>query len=244
MVKRIAPILQARMGSTRLPGKVLMKICGESILSHIVKRVELCDISPSHIWLPPVVATTTNPADDAIEFECARIGVKCCRGSEDDVLSRFYEVAVDSGAQNIMRICCDNPLLDPRFLSALAEFYCENHFSYVTNAQVPIGLATEIFTFERLKDAYLYGQKKHHREHVTPFIYDNDDGCGYLVHEPDLSHLRFTVDTPEDFSFITEVYRNLFKHNPMFGLDEVLALLQKRPELLEINKGIKQKKLA
>jgi len=236
----ITPILQARMGSTRLPGKVLMWVCGSSMLSHIVKRVAGTSRVPSPKkqfsaaldapyvpqprWQPMIVATTINPADDAIESECMRLGIRCFRGSEKDVLSRFYEAATECGAQNIMRVCCDNPLLDPKLLSALAIFYYENSYSYVTNANVPLGMAAEIFTFERLEEAYLYGKKPYHREHVTPFIYENGVDCGSLKHEPDLSHLRFTVDTPEDFSFITEIYENLYEKNPEFGLDEILSM--------------------
>lgn len=234
MVKEITPILQARLGSSRLPGKVLMQICGDSLLSHIVRRV-------SKVRQPMIVATTAAPADDRLESECARLGVRCFRGSEDDVLSRFYEAAVAFGAQNIMRICCDNPLLDPNILLELTMFYCNNCFSYVANAQLPLGASAEIFTFERLKDAYLHGKKPYHREHVTPFIYENRIGCGYLTNEPDLSHLRFTVDTPEDFAFISKIYGNLYKEDKVFGLDKVLALLHSQPELLEINRGIKQK---
>ena len=236
MVKKITPVLQARIGSTRLPGKVLKPICGESMLSHIVRRLLLAEGLE-----PMVVATTTNPADDLIESECACLGVKCYRGSESDVLSRFYEAAVDCGAGHIMRICCDNPLLDPKILSRLAIFYRKHSFSYVSYKKIPLGLGSEIFTFERLEDAYQYGKKPYHREHVTPFIYENGVGCGHLIHEPDLSHLRFTIDTPEDFSFITIIYETLYHNSTEFGLDEVLALLHSRPELLEINRRVKQR---
>jgi spore coat polysaccharide biosynthesis protein SpsF len=249
MVKKITPILQARMGASRLPGKVLMQICGDSMLSHIIRRLRLIEVatqslSPSiYPWQPIVVATTKSSVDDAIETECERLGVRCYRGSEEDVLSRFYEAAADFGAEHIMRVCCDNPLLDPKTLSALAAFYHENNYSYIANTQTPLGLSAEIFTFKRLKEAHLHGKKPYHREHVTPFMYENGIDCGKLALEPNLSHLRFTVDTPEDFAFITEIYEALYKKSPEFGLEEVLALLRERPELLEMNKGIEQKKI-
>jgi len=240
MVKKITPILQARMGATRLPGKVLMQVCGDSMLAHIVRRVT-CQKTAA--LTHPVVATTISPVDDAIEAECARLGVQCSRGSEDDVLSRFYKAAMEHGAEHIMRICCDNPMLDLKILSELVKFYQENKFTYVANSQTPLGLAAEVFTFTRLEEAHLYGKKTYHREHVTPFMYESGIDCGCLAFEPNLSHLRFTVDTLEDFVFITKVYEALYKKSPEFGLDEVLELLRAQPELLEINKEIEQKKV-
>jgi spore coat polysaccharide biosynthesis protein SpsF len=144
MVKKITPILQARTGASRLPGKVLMQICGDSMLSHIIRRLRLASGFEQMI-----IATSSSPGDDAIEAECARLNVKCRRGSEDDVLLRFYEAASSCRAAHIMRICCDNPLVDPEILFNLAEFYRENDYSYVSCAQIPLGLGAEIFSFER-----------------------------------------------------------------------------------------------
>jgi spore coat polysaccharide biosynthesis protein SpsF len=148
------------------------------------------------------------------------------------VLARFYEAAVSCGAQHIMRICCDNPLIDSKTLSALAEFYQENNFSYVSCPHAPLGASAEIFTFQRLEEAHRHGKEPYHREHVTPFMYENGVDCGYLAFEPDLSHVRLTVDTPEDFAFASEIYEKLYEKNPEFGLDEVLGLLREKPEIL------------
>ncbi len=235
MVKDVTAIIQARTGSSRLPNKVLMKINNKTILNHLVSRVARADKIKKI-----VIATTNKVGDDAIESECKSLGIEVFRGSKDDVLGRYFEAAKCCNAEHIMRICADNPLIEPTILGELITFYEENNFGYVRNEKTPLGLAAELFSFDRLHDANKNGLEKYHREHVTPYMYENDFDCGRLYFQPNLEHLRFTLDTPEDLKFIEAIYSN-FNGNEFFGLNEILQLLNDQPELLNINKSVVQR---
>lgn len=243
MIMKVVCIMQARVGSTRLPGKVLKKICGKTVLEHDIdrlKRVKNID--------QIVIATTTLERDNAIVEEAKRIGVDCFRGSEEDVLSRYYYAAKENNADVVVRVTSDCPLIDFQVTEKVIQFYLENKYDYVNNTIIksfPRGLDTEVFSFEVLKRAFLEATSTRDREHVTPYIWDNPNifKLGCFVNDKDYSHLRWTLDTPEDFQLISEIYKYLYSHNQCFGMDDIIELYNKHSELLNVNKNIKQKEV-
>lgn len=242
----IVLIIQARMGSSRLPGKVLKPLGGKPMLSFLLERLRHV-----HKMDKIVVATTAEPPDDAIAQECANAGVACFRGSERDVLSRFHAAAMNSGAQIVVRITADCPLIDPQLIDeAIATFVnSEPRVDYLSNMlepSWPYGMAVEVFSAEALAEAHAEATDAAEREHVTPFIYWRPQRYALksIVRSPNLSHLRWTVDTAEDYELVVRIVDELYPSKPIFLLNDVLALLATRPELARINAGVKQKTVA
>lgn len=242
---RVVAIIQARMGSTRLSGKVMKELCGKTVLAHDIERVK-----QSKRIDQIVVATTTNQNDDVIVEEATRLGVSTFRGSEDDVLSRYYLAANENNADIVIRITSDCPLFDPIVLDDMLLFYLNNNYDIVSNAgsdpttrTYPRGLDCEIFSFSDLEKAYKNAEEKYQREHVTPFIYENARNIYYYKHSVDYSKYRWTLDTEEDWSLISKIYEYLYKGVHDFYLEDIIELINRHPELHEINKNIEQKKL-
>jgi len=240
---KIVAIIQARMGSTRLPGKVLMKLIGEPILAHVIKRTSRAK-TISNI----VVATTVNQMDNVIVQFCQENGWLCFRGNEQDVLDRYYKAAVEYQADVIVRITSDCPLIEPEIIDRVVGEYLENpSLDYVSNTldprTFPRGLDVEVVSFEALRCAWEEDNNYEWREHVTPYIYRNPDKFSVkgVKHGEDLSYMRWTVDTIEDFRFVSTIY-NHFRHNNFSWMD-VLTLLKQHPEWIEINRGIEQKEI-
>lgn len=242
---KVVCIMQARVGSSRLPAKVLKEIEGKTVLEHDVdrlKRVKNID--------EIVIATTVQERDYQIVDEANRLGVKSFRGSEDDVLSRYYFAAKENNADVVIRVTSDCPLLDSEITDEIIKFYLDNNseYDYVSNTldrTYPRGLDTEVFSFKALEKAFNEAKESFQREHVTPFIWDNNEAfstCQFKDSE-DNSNLRLTLDTEEDLELITEVYSELYDLNSNFGLKEVVELFKRRPELIDINKEIEQKKI-
>jgi len=240
-------IIQARMGSTRLPGKVLRHLAGESVLAHVVARARAAR------RLDGTWVATTDSADDApIVAECVRLGVGCFRGSEQDVLSRYSGAAAASGAGTIVRITSDCPLFDPTLLDQmLAVFHEANQravtvdcLSNVIRRTHPRGLDAEIFTAGALERANREAKQPHEREHVTPYFYQHPELFRLRSFEgaEDLSALRWTLDTVEDWQFIEAVYAALYRKGAMFSTADVLKLLKSQPELSKVNAHVEQKK--
>lgn len=238
-------IIQARMGSTRLPGKVMMNLCGKTVLEHVITRVkqakEIDEI---------VIATTVKEDDNLIAEEAKRLRVKSFRGSEEDVLSRYYYSAEENEADVVVRITSDCPLIDPKIVDGIIEFYKSNKYDLVTNAgsdlsqrTYPRGLDAEVFSFKELEYAYKEAKEIYQREHVTPFIYENSDNIFYYKNDMDYSEHRWTLDTEEDFELITKIYEELYKGSHDFFLKDIIELFQRKPELFNINAHIKQKEL-
>lgn len=238
-------IIQARMGSTRLPGKVLMKLQEKSVLGHVIERVKQADLLDEII-----VATTTLPEDDVLAAEATRYeGIRVYRGSSDNVLSRYYEAAKEAGAQVIVRITSDCPLIDPIIIDHVIEMYHHTMNQVVTNVGTnpnertfPRGLDVEVFSFEVLEAAYLQATKDYEREHVTPLIYDqhqNQISC--YVNEINYSQHRWTLDTPEDLALISEIYTHLYYGRHDFYLNDIIQLFKEKPRLFDINRHIEQK---
>ncbi|MED1872999.1 glycosyltransferase family protein [Brevibacillus borstelensis] len=239
---RNVAIIQARMGSTRLPGKVLKTLVDKSVLAHVVDRAQAIDGIDE-----VVVATTTNAEDDAIVEETKRLGAAFYRGSETDVLARYYEAARAYQADVVMRITSDCPLLDPEVSGlVLRNFHAEDTFDYVSNTlerSYPRGLDTEVFTFDALTTAFMEAKEYHQREHVTPYLYENSlrFHCKSVRSETDYSRYRWTLDTPEDWELIVRMYEHLYEPDKLFAWKDSLALMERYPELATINEHILQK---
>ena len=234
----IAAIIQARMSSTRLPGKTLMEIQGEPLLGQLVRRARRIP----HLE-KIIVATTDNPADAAILDFAARNNLPAHIGSESDVLDRFYQTARKYDVSAILRITPDCPLMDPEVAGKVVDAFVthDGEFDYVSNINPPTfpdGLDAEIFSFEALERSWREAQNKSEREHVTPYIRSHPEifRLHNVENSEDLSSLRWTVDEVRDLNFARAVCEH-FKDR-IFGMNDVLHLLKSRPELAEMNGGI------
>ena len=239
MKKKITAVIQARLGSTRLPGKTLMTIEGEPLLGHLIKRIKATNYVNDII-----IATTVNKRDDAIVEFAKNNNLKFYRGSEEDVLDRFYNACVEFSVDTIVRVTPDCPLLDPRVVDLVISKYIEGNYDYVSNAIMPTfpdGLDTEVFSFQSLKRAWLEAGRFSEREHVTAYIVKHPDKFSIFNVKrdgEDISRMRWTVDTKKDFEFIREIFSNISSKDDIFFLEDVLDVLNRKPELLKINAGI------
>ena len=203
-------ITQARTGSTRLPGKVLLKVNGEELLKIHLSRIAQCNLIDE-----VVVATTINQEDDVIVLLCEEWGVKTSRGSENDVLDRFYKAAVEMKPEWVVRLTSDCPLIDPELIDAVISLAQTNDVDYCSNVLIehfPDGQDVEVFKFSVLERAWKESKLKSEREHVTPFIRNNSNGNGNKLFSSinfpcayDLSNIRMTVDEPSDFELIQQL---------------------------------------
>jgi len=237
---RTVAILQARAGSSRLPGKVLKPLLGRPMLARQIERVRRCARLDEL-----VVATSTHASDDAIEALCRDEGVACFRGSLDDVLDRFHAAAVQHRADRVVRLTGDCPLADARLIDAVVEHLQRGGYDFVSNALEPTfpdGLDAAVFRTQLLEDAWREATLPSEREHVTLFMRRQAERyrIGSFKAEVDHSHLRWTVDEPADFEFVAAVYGRLYPGNPAFGFEDILKLLEREPALLEVNRGIER----
>jgi spore coat polysaccharide biosynthesis protein SpsF len=245
---RTVAIIQARMGATRLPGKVLKQLAGKSVLEQVIGRVRQAGRLQG-----VMVATTTAPQDEAVVAECRRLGVPVFQGSEQDVLSRYHGAATAVGAEAVVRITADCPLFDGAMLDRMLEIFLAANqpavtVDYLSNVQhrtFPRGLDAELFTFAGLDRIFREAVKPYEREHVTPYFYQHPElfRLRSFVGEPDHSAYRWTLDTPEDWSMIQAVYAALGMRGEMFGTEDILGLLRERPEIARLNAHVEQKKL-
>jgi len=227
----ILGILQARASSRRLPGKVLKPILGRPMLERQIERLRRARRMDRL-----VVATSTDASDDAIAALCGSLPVDCFRGSLDDVLDRFYQAARPRAPQAVVRLTGDCPLADPGVIDAVIDKHVAGSFDYTSNIverSYPDGLDAEVMELRCLEAAWREAALPSEREHVTPFIYHQPERfrLGHLVQSPDLSRLRWVVDEPEDFGFISAIYEALYPEKPAFGTADVLALLARRPDI-------------
>lgn len=234
MIKVLA-ILQARMSSTRLRGKVLKPLLGVPMLARQIERVRRA-ATIDHL----VIATSTDASDDSIAVLCSGLGVDCFRGSLDDVLDRFCRAAERYPSEHLVRLTGDCPLTDPGVIDAVARFHSAGGYDYTSNTlhpTFPDGLDVEIVRAAALADAGREATSPFEREHVTPFIYRRPERyrLGDFRRSPDLSALRWTVDNPEDFELARRIYEALYPSKPNFALDDILALFEKEPDLALIN---------
>ncbi|MBI1964550.1 MAG: glycosyltransferase family protein [candidate division NC10 bacterium] len=235
----IAAVVQARIGSTRLPGKTLADVGGEPMLARLVARARRVSGVEQVI-----VATTEQPADQAILWFAADHGLPAYAGSEDDVLDRFYQTARRYDVSTIVRVTPDCPLLDPVISGHVLARFLEARGSvdYASNTHPPTfpdGLDTEVFSFDALARAWREASEPSEREHVTSYIWRHPEQFRLVnvAHDPDLSALRWTVDEPADLEFVRAVYCHLGAACETAGLDVVLELLRRHPELEAINRS-------
>lgn len=231
----IVAVLQARTGSTRLPGKVLKPVLGQPMLARQIERVKR-----SRRIGDLIVATSATPPDDPIADACADLRVACYRGALDDVLDRFYQAVLPYESPHVVRLTADCPLADPAIIDDTIDFYLGGGFDYASNAlepTFPYGLDVEVFRFRCLEDAWREAELASDREHVTPFIYGRSKRyrIGHYKRDEDLSHLRWTVDYPEDFRFVEAVYQSLYPWKPDFATEDILELLEQQPTLANLN---------
>lgn len=243
--KRIIAIIQARMTSSRLPGKVMKDISGHPMLQHVITRV-----SKAALLDQILIATSTDPADDEIEKFCIENDFDCFRGHPFDVLDRFYQGAKLNNADIIVRVTADCPIIDPEMIDLMIKTFLDADVDFLANRlpppwerSFPIGLDIEIATISALENAWEHAQTKFEREHVMPYLYVEPGRFKTLIiqHEPDYGKKRFTVDTPEDLDFIRSIFE-YFAPGTDFSWLEVIEMLKKNPDLEKINQSVAAKK--
>ena len=243
---KVSCIIQARVGSTRLPKKVLLNIVGKPVLYHVIDRVlksnEIDNV---------IVATTTNPSDKEIvrlvkNYNSKKVSVFC--GSENDVLDRYYKAAKNSNSDIIVRVTSDCPLIDWRIIDLVVLEFKKGNYDYVSNILTkrtfPRGLDVECFSFSVLKHLWKICQKNREREHVTTYIRENKEKfrTKNIEQKEDLSYLRWTLDEPDDLKLIEKVYSALYNNNRYFDTEDIMRLFKEKPKLKEINAHVEQKK--
>ena len=270
MTKNVIAIIQGRMSSSRLPGKILADIAGQPMLQRVFMRTSRA-VSVSQT----LFATTTDPSDDPVAEYCDFSGIPFTRGNLYDVLDRYYLAAKGAKADYVVRITADCPLIDPKLINDVVEKLLEtgdSRFDFVCNRlpppyprTYPIGLDIEACTFKALEQAWKKAKEPQHREHVMPYFYEGvqlitdnrhrplvgslqtgTSPRGYnialLQHTTDFGDYRWTVDTPEDLEFMREVYSR-FDGRDDFSWKEVLDLVHDNPELMKINANVQHKTL-
>ena len=239
---RIVAIVQARMGSTRLPGKVLMDLGGEPVLCRVVNRLRR-----STMFAEVVIATTDSMRDEVLDRFCREHRFSTFRGSEDDVLDRYYQAAVAYEADAVVRVTSDCPLIDPELVDQVIKKFLATNADYASNVLVrtyPRGLDCEVFTASSLERVWRTAIEPHRREHVTPFFYESPTlfRMASVTGEHDHSQYRWTLDTQEDLRLIRAIYSS-FGDRDDFSWQEAIALMQRAPELHAMNAHIVQKPL-
>lgn len=239
---KIVIIVQARMSSTRLPGKILKVVLQKTLLEFQVERLRRVELADEI-----VIATTTNNTDQPIIDLCGKLHVLYFRGSEEDVLSRYYGAAKLHNASVIVRVTSDCPIIDPHVIDKIIQFYLDYpDYDYVSNClerTYPRGMDTEVFSFEALQETFFEATAPSDREHVTPFIHMNPQRfhLANVSYSEDQSCHRWTVDTPQDFELIKRIIETLYTYTPQFTLEDCLDLLSQHHDWSTINTNVEQK---
>lgn len=241
---RIVGIVQGRMNSSRLPGKILKPIGGKPMLARVVERARQASLVDDVAF-----ATTTDPSDDAVESYCRKQGIPVYRGSLLDVLDRFYQAARMMRADAVVRFTADCPLLDPGLVDQTIRLFLDTGADFAANRlpppfrrTYPIGLDTEVCTFAALEQAWKEATARHDREHVLPYLYELEGRfkVKILNYPQDYGSQRWTVDTPEDLELVRRIFRRM-RGRPGFTWLDVIALLEKEPQLARINAAVQHK---
>jgi len=241
---KVVAVIQARMSSTRLPGKVLKTASGRTMLDRMIERVR-----KSAMIDQVIVATTTDPSDNAIVRACHRYDTEVYRGSLLDVLDRYYQAAKQYQANIIVRLTGDCPLIDPRLIDDVVKALVDQQVDFACNRlpppfarTYPIGLDVEASTIAALENAWRNADQKHEREHVFPYLYAVPGRFKViqLNHSENLGHLRWTLDTPADLVLLRRVYR-YFKGRNDFSWLDVVQLWREKPALFEVNAQVSHK---
>ncbi len=240
---KVVIINQARMGSVRLSGKVLKEVMGKSLLEYQIERLRQVKLADDI-----VIATTIKDADKPIVNLCEKLSVSCFRGSEEDVLSRYYHAAKLHGAEVVVRVTSDCPIIDPAVLDHILSAYLTNPdlYDFVSNTLVrtyPRGMDAEVFPFRVLQEAHRESVDTGEREEVSPFIHQRPERYRLLniYFTSDESHHRWTVDTPSDLDLISKILDELYPNNSLFSLEDILQLMSLKPELPMINSQVRHK---
>jgi len=240
----VGAIIQARSNSARLKNKVLLPLPfngAKTILNHIIDRISLCNEIKKII-----IATTSNIEDDIIEKKSIADNVDFFRGSENNVLERFYFAAKKFNLDIIIRLTADNPCIDPLIITQVLSQHINKKADYTDSNGLPLGMNVEVISFEALEKSFLNAKELYELEHVTPYIYKRTDvfkiqTINFNIN-PKLSDLRFTIDYPSDYAFSSLIFDKLYEKNNCFGLSEIEVLLREFPWLKYINTNNYQKK--
>tara|TARA_B100000886_G_C20423556_1_gene492762 strand:+ start:1415 stop:2149 length:735 start_codon:yes stop_codon:yes gene_type:complete len=242
---KIVATIEARMNSSRLPGKVLLKAKDKSMLEILIERLEQVKNIDSII-----VATTINPKDNEIANLCNKIGQKFFRGSEDDVMGRVIGAAKSLNADLIVEITADCPIIDPNIIEQIINIYKANSVDYVGNAKVrsyPDGMDTQVFSLKILESSYQMTSNKEDREHVTLHIRNNPNIFSQInvVASPEIYYpeLGLTLDEWDDYILIKKIIENFYDKNKFFKCSEIINFLNNNQYLYSLNKHVKRKKL-
>lgn len=236
----IAAIIQARMGSTRYPGKTFCELAGKPLIWHVVNRLKYSGKIDRII-----IATTDNVKDDILAAWAANEGISLFRGSENNVLERYYHAARQYEADIIVRITADDPFKDPSIIDRVITMLLDEKLDFACNNNPPTfpeGLDTEVFTFEALERAFAGARDNFEKEHVTQFFYRNTQAFrqANLANEKDLSFLRWTIDTESDYKMADRVYRLLYREDDIFLTENILEILRQNPDIQELNSNVER----
>lgn len=236
----VSAIIQARVSSTRLPNKIFALISGKPLIWHVVDRLRRSK-SISRV----AVATTTNPADDVLEKWCRENNIEVFRGSEEDVLSRYFHAAKGMGAEVIIRVTADDPFKDPTIIDKVVEMFLKNKLDFAYNNKPPTfpeGLDVEVFSMAALEKAQAESKDPYEREHVTQYFYRHPEKFRQmnLANKEDISSMRWTIDTKEDLGMARAVYKGLYKEGKIFLTADILRLIKEHPEIASMNSGVKR----
>jgi len=229
---KVLAIIQARMGSSRLPNKVLLELVGKPVIQHVIERVK-----KSKQIDEVVVATSIEKNNLELINVCTSFGTRIFVGSENDVLDRFYQLAKIMNPEIIVRITADCPLIDAKLIDKVIEKYKSSNADYVNNKNFPDGMGCEVFSIEVLKKAWENAVYSSEREHVTPYIRKNMK-LDQWAYSEDLFGERWTLDEPEDFEMINKVFEALYYDNPDFGIEEIKNFLNENQDVADINRHI------
>jgi spore coat polysaccharide biosynthesis protein SpsF len=238
MTEKITVIIQARFGASRLPGKVLLPLAGKSVLEHVIMRV-----SRSSKVSGVMVATSVGSNDGKISEKCEALGIPVYRGSEEDVLDRFYQASMLSKPDHVVRITADCPMIDPAVIDKIIDEHIKNNTDYTSNTispTYPDGEDVEVFKKSALEKAWKNAKLSSEREHVTPYIRNNPRIFKLLniAYVSDLSAKRWTLDEEKDYRFLAEVFEGLYPADHFFGMDTILKFLRDNPNVEKINSDI------
>ncbi|MBI5140366.1 MAG: glycosyltransferase family protein [Candidatus Vogelbacteria bacterium] len=235
--RKAGAIIQARMGSSRLPGKVMMPILGKPLIGHMIDRLRQAKLVD-----PIIVATSIDEANNILCDYLDNIGVTVFRGSENDVLARFYEAAKKYNLKYIVRLTADCPLIDPNIVDQyVSKFFMSGADHLCGTSLLAEGLDTEVFSFNALKDAFLQAKKRSEREHVTQYFHNNSEifKLVKIENKTDDSNYRITVDEPADFEVVKNIFAALYvDQNHFFDITAIKQFLDKHPEIRSLNSSI------
>lgn len=233
----VVAIIQARMSSKRLPGKVLFNLAGRPVLWHVINRLKAVKKIDKII-----VATSLSKSDEKIVAFCKNLGVMIFRGSLDDVLDRYYQAARFYNASHIVRVTADCPLIDPTAINKVISCCISNSYDWCSiSGEFPDGLDCQVFTFKTLEEAWTNACLSYEREHVGPYIEINNRNkfnIGEIEIFKDLGGYRLTLDEPEDFKLLTKVFKKLYQNDKLIKIDNVIKFLKLNPDIMKINSNI------